>query len=109
MSTAAVLHDDLCGDCLASHGLCTTHAKSVLPQLARNIGWLKLMGEAQVEQKARQLATDQPLPESPEAQQHAKRKQIARLSATARKASKRGHLKGYAGLYLAIGNRKQRA
>lgn len=66
------------------------------------------MGEAQVEQKARQLS-DTPLPESPEAQEHAKRKQIARLSATARKASKRGHLKGYAGLYLAIQGRKRHA
>lgn len=42
---------DLCADCLATFGkLCDRCKPTVLPQLARNIGWLKLMGEAHAEQ-----------------------------------------------------------
>jgi hypothetical protein len=77
---------DLCSACVTTRGLCARHESHVLPQLARNIGWLKLMGEAIVEQTRRQ--TSRALAVSPEAQAHADRKQAARRS---RKAG-RGHL-----------------
>lgn len=50
---------DLCADCLATtHKLCEACKPSILPQLAKNIGWLKLMGAAHAEQKALQDAED---------------------------------------------------
>lgn len=44
-----------CEKCLRAEGrLCAFHAVHVLPQLAVNLGWLRLMGEAMVEQVKRQ-------------------------------------------------------
>jgi hypothetical protein len=77
---------ELCPACVLHQGLCERHKSHVLPQLAKNIGWLKLMGEALIEQKRRQSA--RALAVSPEAQAHAARKQA---STRARKAG-RGHL-----------------
>jgi hypothetical protein len=51
-------HSDDCPRCVASSGLCDRHQVGVLPLLARNVGWLKLMGEARVEQKRRQSRED---------------------------------------------------
>jgi hypothetical protein len=48
----------------------------VLPQLAKNGGWLKLMGEAKVEQTKRQASTD--LPVSVEQAEWRERKEKAR-------------------------------
>ena len=50
----------ICVECLRDDGLCRFHARHVLPQLAVNLGWLRLMGEAHVEQKRLQ----KPLPKS---------------------------------------------
>lgn len=41
----------LCVACLTHGGLCHFHARHVLPQLAENLGWLRLMGDALIEQK----------------------------------------------------------
>lgn len=50
---------DVCADCLRTVGkLCDRCKPSILPQLAKNIGWLKLMGAAEVEQTALQDAED---------------------------------------------------
>ena len=46
----------ICTACLANRGLCRWHAVSVLPQLAVNLGWLRLMGEPRTEQIRRQDA-----------------------------------------------------
>jgi hypothetical protein len=51
--------DEVCGFCLTQQGLCERHAVSVLPQLAVNLGWLRLMGEVRVEQQKRQHPTDE--------------------------------------------------
>ena len=67
---------DECHDCREQQGLCGYHARFVLPRLAVNVGWLKLMGEALTEQKGRQ--TDRALSVSPEAQAHQERKKRAR-------------------------------
>ena len=49
---------DVCLDCIASHGLCHRHHVGVLPLLAVNLEWLRLMGEARVEQTRRQRPED---------------------------------------------------
>jgi hypothetical protein len=44
-----------CPACLTATGrLCHRHERDVLPQLAVNVGWLKLMGDPKVEQTKRQ-------------------------------------------------------
>lgn len=43
-----------CPDCLGRSGLCRSCQRRVLPQLAVNLGWLRLMGDALIEQKTRQ-------------------------------------------------------
>lgn len=43
-----------CPDCLGRTGLCLSCQRKILPQLAINIGWLKLMGDAHIEQTKRQ-------------------------------------------------------
>lgn len=73
-----------CPRCIRDGGLCARHTRGILPELARNIGWLKLMGEAVVEQKRLQRREDA-------ATAKAKRRE-------ARKARRRG----YAGLLDAI-------
>ena len=84
---------DVCTRCLSTRGLlCDRCALAVLPQLARNIGWLKLMGEAIVEQKGRQRK-DAPAPVSPEHAAHLVRKRAARRPSPRR---------GYRGLAAAI-------
>ena len=65
-----------CPRCIRSRGLCDRHTRGILPELARNIGWLKLMGETVVEQKRLQAREDA-------ATAKAKRRE-------ARKATKRG-------------------
>ena len=47
-------HDLECPDCLERSGLCRSCQRVILPQLAVNVGWLKLMGNAEVEQTSRQ-------------------------------------------------------
>jgi hypothetical protein len=49
---------DLCADCLEQSGLCQRHVAHVCPQLAINLGWLRLLGEPHVEQRARQTLPD---------------------------------------------------
>lgn len=65
--------------------------RDILPKLAINIGWLKLMGEAMIEQKRRQSLHTAPLPVSAEQSAHLTRK----------KAARKPH-KGYRALALAI-------
>lgn len=67
----------------------------ILPKLARNIGWLKMMGEALIEQKGRQRLMKKAAPVSPEQSAHLDRKRAARTH------SKQRH-RGYRGLALAI-------
>lgn len=68
---------EICAECLMTVGkLCDRCKPSILPQLAKNLGWLRLMGNAAIEQKALQDAEDA-------AVEKAKRR-------TARKHSRRG-------------------
>lgn len=76
---------DPCPQCILEHGLCAKHYAGVLPLLARNIGWLTLMADALIEQKARQ--TEKALTVSAEQSAHRERKQSARSTASARRAS----------------------
>lgn len=88
---------DDCSACLASVGrLCHRHERGVLPQLAVNVGWLRLMGEALVEQQARQSI--------PPVLTAAERYAIARVARReARKRAKRG-TNGHFRLSQAIAN-----
>lgn len=54
------MNDDseVCADCTRQSGLCSRHHVGILPLLARNVGWLKMMGEPRVEQKRRQSRED---------------------------------------------------
>ena len=52
--------------------------KDALPKLAINIGWLKMIGEASVEQKRRQTPKSAPLSVSPAHAAHMERKRAAR-------------------------------
>jgi len=88
------LADEICGDCLTHQGLCARHAVGVLPQLRRNIAWLKLIGNAAVEQTARQAAIPTP-PVSAAGAAYAKRKATARQTAKSRR-------RGYFGLARAL-------
>ena len=89
------LVDEICGDCLTHQGLCARHAVGVLPQLRRNIAWLKLMGNAAVEQKARQ--TVKPTRHvSPEGKAHAQRKATARQTARSKRRGLFGLLRALA-------------
>jgi hypothetical protein len=45
---------DECPDCSGRSGLCRSCQRRILPQLAVNLGWLRLMGEALIEQTTRQ-------------------------------------------------------
>ena len=47
-------YDLECPDCLQRSGLCRSCQRLILPQLAINRGWLKLIGNAEVEQTNRQ-------------------------------------------------------
>lgn len=52
-----------CANCIRARGLCRKCAsldRSLLPQLAVNVGWLRMMGEALVEQKKRQSLKPDP-------------------------------------------------
>lgn len=40
----------VCVACLTHGGLCHFHARHILPQLAVNLGWLRMMGEMHAEQ-----------------------------------------------------------
>lgn len=84
MLPALGLADDLCTDCLTHQGLCTRHEREILPQLRRNIAWLKLIGNAAVEQTARQAAIPTP-PVSEAGKAHAQRKAAARQTAKSRR------------------------
>jgi hypothetical protein len=90
--------EDVCPSCVRAGGLCDRHHVGVLPLLARNIGWLKLMGEARTEQTKRQRKAKE-LPISAEGRAHALRV----LSAKKHARSKR---RGMHGLMLAIMERK---
>lgn len=76
--------EDVCSHCVRESGLCEKHYRGILPELARNLGWLKLMGEAVVEQTRLQANAEDA------ATKKAKRR-------NARKARR-----GYAGLLDAI-------
>lgn len=89
------LADEICGDCLTHQGLCARHAVGVLPQLRRNIAWLKLIGNAAVEQTARQEAPSTP-PVSAAGAAHAKRKATARQTARSKRRGIYGLLKAIA-------------
>ena len=70
-----------CESCLASAGkLCDRCARGVLPQLAVNVGWLKLMGESLTEQVSRQRKITSALPISDAQAAHLVRKRLARRS-----------------------------
>jgi hypothetical protein len=43
-----------CPHCIEAQGLCRSCERGILPLLAVNLGWLRLMGESLVEQRARQ-------------------------------------------------------
>lgn len=43
-----------CPHCIAAQGLCAAHERGILPLLAVNLGWLRLIGESHVEQRRRQ-------------------------------------------------------
>lgn len=98
MTAAAILLDAAeCPKCLARpSGLCEREEcrKAVLPQLAQNVGWLKLMGNAIVEQTKRQKQTLTPAEKAAVAK-------IGRRNARRVARSKRG---GYFGLAKAIAN-----
>lgn len=49
---------DECPDCYGRAGLCFACQRAILPQLRVNVAWLKLIGEALVEQKRRQSLGD---------------------------------------------------
>lgn len=73
-------------------GLCGKDScrRPILPQLAQNRGWLKLIGEAVVEQTKRQA------PEPTE------RKQLARIARRNARKVARSQRRGYFGLAKAI-------
>jgi hypothetical protein len=54
MRTSPPPDADVCASCVAQSGLCDRHLAHVVPQLAVNLGWLRLIGDAVVEQKRRQ-------------------------------------------------------
>ena len=86
---------DHCPDCIRHQGLCVRHTFGVLPQLRRNIAWLKLIGNAAVEQKARQ--TVKPTRHvSPEGKAHAQRKATARQTARSKRRGMFGLLRALA-------------
>lgn len=43
-----------CARCLEAQGLCAACERGILPLLAVNLGWLRLIGESLIEQRARQ-------------------------------------------------------
>lgn len=94
MTAAAIFIDVECPTCRERPGgLCSKEEcrRAVLPQLAKNIGWLKLMGEALVEQMTRQNA---PLPTT-------EKTAVERIGRrNARKLARKG--RGYFGLAKAI-------
>lgn len=74
------VHDGLeCPHCLSAAGrLCHRCATSVLPQLAVNVGWLKLMGESRTEQVSRQRKITKSPTISDAQAAHLVRKRLAR-------------------------------
>jgi hypothetical protein len=91
MLPALGLAEDVCLDCTAQQGLCARHERDVLPQLARNIGWLKMMGEARTEQRGRQRAAA-PASVSPAGAAHKLRQASARATARIRRRGMYGLL-----------------
>lgn len=87
MMPAVGLSDDPCPRCVAEQGLCSRHHRGILPELARNIGWLKLMGDAVIEQQRLQ-----------------ERDEHAAAIAKAKRREARKAKRGYAGLLAAIKN-----
>lgn len=73
-----------CPSCVIAQGLCGRDdcRRQVLPQPAKNGGWLKLMGEARIEQRKRQ--TDAEIPVSVEQQEWKRRKEHTRSVARAK-------------------------
>lgn len=65
------------------------------PALAKNLGWLKLIGEPRTEQTTRQLTRPRQLPQSDEGKAHQARRKRARAIARSRR-------KGMFGLLRAI-------
>jgi hypothetical protein len=75
------VHDgtEPCPQCLTAPGkLCARCERGVLPQLAVNVGWLKLMGESRTEQVSRQRKITASLPISDAQAAHLVRKRLAR-------------------------------
>ncbi len=74
-----VITPEVCERCVTSAGkLCPSCAVTVLPQLAVNVGWLKLMGESLTEQVSRQRKITASLPISDAQAAHLVRKRLAR-------------------------------
>lgn len=88
----ALPNTELCPACVRADGLCGREdcRRAVLPQLAKNGGWLRLMGEAHTEQTKRQ---------APEPAERKQLERIARRNARKVARSKRG---GMFGLLKAI-------
>lgn len=78
-----------CADCIAHAGLCDRHKRHLLPRLARNGRWLKLMGQALQEQRRLQHLRGEPSV-SPEAQAHEARKRAARRGKDRKPRKRRG-------------------
>jgi hypothetical protein len=89
----------ICLDCVRNAGLCQRCAMHVCPQLAKNRGYLALIGEVHTEQKRRQGRRKKKgvpeLTKSPEQQSWLKRRAGARAVARSKR-------RGYFGLARAI-------
>lgn len=100
---------ELCPSCVVADGLCGRDdcRRAVLPLIAENRGWLKLIGEARVEQKRRQ--DDDELAVSVEQTEHKKRKEHTRSVSRAKarknaRAIARSQRRGLFGLHRKIAN-----
>lgn len=99
--TAAVLYEaDICPRCIEAGGLCGREAcqRAVLPQLATNRGWLKMIGDVLTEQTERQELTRELKIGQPTTEEAAAVAKIGRRNARRVARQKRG----YHGLALAI-------
>lgn len=94
MTNARVNEHGDCTACVAAKGLCQRHVDHETPQLAVNLGWLRMMGETHIEQRRRQRKSDE-----------AEQRQVAR--AQRRDARKHAKLarRGYGILLMAAGSR----
>lgn len=80
--------EDVCLPCLEQEGLCQKHTRDVCPQLAKNIGWLKLMGSNHAD--ARKVS--KPASVSEQQKGWRERRDAARSASKKRKKGARGAL-----------------